>query len=148
MNIKEIQEMIKLMQENDIVEFQLERSGFKIALKRGRASGEAVISAPSIASTPMMIQSEEKVEPKEQKNLIEIVSPMVGTFYAAPSPESEPYLQAGQQVNVNDVVCIVEAMKVMNEIKAEVSGVVAEILAENGQPVEYGQPLFRLKPIL
>ena len=147
MNIKEIQEMIKLMQENDIVEFQLERSGFKIALKRGKALSETVIASPAIASAPIMIQTEEKTELKEQKNLVEIVSPMVGTFYAAPSPESEPYLQEGQQVNVGDVVCIVEAMKVMNEIKAEVSGQVMEILVENGQPVEYGQPLFRLKPI-
>jgi acetyl-CoA carboxylase biotin carboxyl carrier protein len=87
-----------------------------------------------------------KEEVKEPSNLKEVVSPMVGTFYASPSPESAAYAQVGKQVNVGDVVCIIEAMKVMNEIKSEIAGVISEILVENGQPVEYGQPLFRVKP--
>jgi acetyl-CoA carboxylase biotin carboxyl carrier protein len=143
MNIKEIQEMIKLMQENDIVEFQLERNGFKILLKRGKAHEEP---APIISQVSKQPISSEKEEIKEQSKFIEITSPMVGTFYASPSPESAPYLQVGQQVQVGDIVCIIEAMKVMNEIKSEVSGEILEILTENGQPVEYGQPLFKLKP--
>lgn len=144
MNIKEIQEMIKLMQENEISEFQLERSGFKIVLKRGKPIGEFVPAVQQISmAAPAQVVSA-PIEVKEQKKFSEIVSPMVGTFYASPSPESAPFVQVGQQINVGDVVCIVEAMKVMNEIKAETAGIVAEILVENGQPLEYGQPLFKL----
>ena len=143
MNIKEIQEMIKLMQENDIVEFQLERNGFKVLLKREKTHEEPAPIIPQVSKQPV---SSEKEEIKEQSKFIEITSPMVGTFYASPSPESAPYLQVGQQVQVGDIVCIIEAMKVMNEIKSEVSGEILEVLTENGQPVEYGQPLFKLKP--
>jgi acetyl-CoA carboxylase biotin carboxyl carrier protein len=143
MNIKEIQEMIKLMQENDIVEFQLERNGFKILLKRGKTHEEPTPIVSQVSKQPV---ASEKEEIKEQSKFIEITSPMVGTFYASPSPESAPYLQVGQQVQVGDIVCIIEAMKVMNEIKSEVSGEILEILTENGQPVEFGQPLFKLKP--
>jgi acetyl-CoA carboxylase biotin carboxyl carrier protein len=144
MNIKEIQEMIKLMQENDIVEFQLERNGFKVILKRDKSQGEA---APIVSHvSKQTLAPAEKEEMQEQVKSIEITSPMVGTFYSSPSPDSAPYLQLNQQVQVGDVVCIIEAMKVMNEIKSEAAGTVLEILVENGQPVEYGQPLFKLKP--
>ncbi|MBI1883626.1 MAG: acetyl-CoA carboxylase biotin carboxyl carrier protein [Chlamydiae bacterium] len=144
MNIKEIQEMIKLMQENDIVEFQLERNGFKIALKRGKAQVEATSSSAIIPShVSPAVEKEEKIE---EKRFLEITSPMVGTFYSAGSPESAPYVQPHQQIQKGDVVCIIEAMKVMNEIKAEISGTIAEILVENGQPVEFGQALFKIKP--
>ncbi|MBI1871357.1 MAG: acetyl-CoA carboxylase biotin carboxyl carrier protein [Chlamydiae bacterium] len=144
MNIKEIQEMIKLMQENDIVEFQLERNGFKIALKRGKAQGEV---QAGFVQVPVQTQTAlSKEEPKEHESFVEVTSPMVGTFYASPSPESAPYLQMNQTIQKGDVVCIIEAMKVMNEIKSEFSGVVLEVLVENGQPVEFGQPLFKLKP--
>jgi len=94
---------------------------------------------------------EEKPPPKEEKkkdedeNVVEVQSPMVGTFYRAPSPESPPYVQLGDHVNPDTVLCIVEAMKLMNEIKAEMSGTVVDILVENGQPVEYGQPMFKIK---
>lgn len=145
MNIKEIQEMIKLMQENEITEFQLERNGFKIALKRGKTAGEVALMNTQVAVPAPISAAPPAQEEKEQKKFLEIVSPMVGTFYAAASPESASYIQIGQQVNLGDVVCIVEAMKVMNEIKAEVTGVVSEVLVESGQPVEYGQPLFKLK---
>lgn len=143
MNIKEIQEMIRLMQENDIVEFQLERNGFKILLKRGKAAGEFVEVPTHNQPQVPHVQKETQIE---HQSFTEIVSPMVGTFYSSPSPDSAPYIQAGQGIKVGDVVCIIEAMKVMNEIKSEVTGSVLEILAENGQPVEYGQPLFKLKP--
>lgn len=144
MNIKEIQEMIKLMQENDIVEFQLERNGFKIILKRDKSQGEAAPIVSQVSKQSSALAGKEEIQ--EQIKFTEITSPMVGTFYAAPSSESAPYLQVGQQVQVGDIVCIIEAMKVMNEIKSEVAGTVLEILVENGQPVEYGQPLFKLKP--
>jgi acetyl-CoA carboxylase biotin carboxyl carrier protein len=149
MNIKEIQEMIKLMQENDITEFQLERNGLKIVLKRGKAQVEvvsAISHVPAVHASAASPAAPSKEEVKEPSNLKEVVSPMVGTFYASPSPESAAYAQVGKQVNVGDVVCIIEAMKVMNEIKSEIAGVISEILVENGQPVEYGQPLFRVKP--
>lgn len=150
MNLKEIQEMIKLMQESGITEFQLERNGFKILLKRGQGEGQVMGSAPSVSNAPMGPESylPQKEGPADgKKTLIEITSPMVGTFYASPSPDSAPYIQQGQEIHIGDVVCIVEAMKVMNEIKAEVAGIAVEILVENGQPIEFGQPLFRLKPM-
>lgn len=149
MNIKEIQEMIKLMQENDITEFQLERNGLKIVLKRGKAQVEVVSTIPHAPAVHAPMANEatpSKEDIKESSNLKEIVSPMVGTFYSSPSPESAVYAQIGKQVNVGDVVCIIEAMKVMNEIKSEIAGVISEILVESGQPIEYGQPLFRVKP--
>lgn len=139
MNIKEIKEIIELMKENNIDEFVMERDGLKIALKRGRG-GEilpTIETPPSVEKTPVAVPKETIPE-----NIAHIVSPMVGTFYAAPSPDSPPHVVAGDEVSENDVVCIIEAMKVMNEIKADVKGRVKEILVKNGEPVEFGQPLF------
>lgn len=143
MNIKEIKEIIELMKENNIEEFEMERDGLKIALKRGR-TGEF---QPSIVQEAQIRPSIERVTAPSQKeivaeNITNIISPMVGTFYMAPSPDSPPYVTVGDEVTENDVVCIIEAMKVMNEIKAEVKGRIKEILVKNGEPVEFSQPLF------
>jgi acetyl-CoA carboxylase biotin carboxyl carrier protein len=98
---------------------------------------------PEAAATPV---PEAPAAPKEDENLVEIKSPMVGTFYRAPSPESPPYVETGDRIAPDSVLCIVEAMKLMNEIQAEMRGTIVEILVENGQPVEYGQPMFKVKP--
>lgn len=154
MDIKEIRTLIDLMKKNGVAVFKMEREGFKITLKTAGAVGPAhyltnqpVFSVSEPAALPS-INSEAPAAPAVPAAAtggIEIKSPMVGTFYTAPSPESPAFLTVGQQVTPDTVVCIIEAMKVMNEVKAEVSGVVTEICAENGKPVQFGQALFRLK---
>ena len=139
------------MRKNDLSVFKLEREGFKITLKRGEepvittapanapvayAAPVAPVAAPAPAAAPAAASSEK---------LKEVTSPMVGTFYSAASPDAQPFGKVGQTINAESVVCIIEAMKVMNEIKAEVSGEIVEIVAENGKPVQYGQVLFRVR---
>jgi len=153
MNIKEIKEIIELMKENGIVEFELERDGLRISLKRGRVGKvvqEVVTTNEIPGAEKVILPTESKPKQEEIKrpeNVVEIVSPMVGTFYAAPAPDAAPYVIVGQEVKPEDVVCIIEAMKVMNEIKAEVHGRIKEILVKNGEPVEYGQPLFLVEKL-
>ena len=154
MELKDIKLIIDLMKKNDLSLFELEKEGFKIRLKKGspEPGGYAVSShtaytpvsqaAPAPASAPL--PTPETPAPAAAKGK-EITSPMVGTFYAAMSPDSPPYVKVGQSVTEDTVVCIIEAMKVMNEIKAEVSGTVTEVLGENGKPVQFGQPLFRVQ---
>ena len=148
MNQKEIRDMINLMNEHDLTELEVEREGFKIKLKKGSLDGVEIIpkapvafptepSAPAASSAPAAASN---------SNLNEIKSPMVGTFYRAPSPESPAFTDVGQIVEVGQVVCIVEAMKLMNEIKSEIRGKVVEIPVDNAQPVEFGQALFRIEP--
>jgi acetyl-CoA carboxylase biotin carboxyl carrier protein len=153
-DIKEIRTLIDLMKKNGVAVFKMERDGFKITLKTAGAVGptqyvtnQPVFSVSEPAALPA-ISTEAPASapaPAAAAGGIEIKSPMVGTFYSAPSPESPAFLTVGQQVTPDTVICIIEAMKVMNEVKAEVSGVVTEICAENGKPVQFGQTLFRLK---
>jgi acetyl-CoA carboxylase biotin carboxyl carrier protein len=155
LDLKEIKAIIDLMKKNDLAVFKLEKEGFKIELEAHRhhdaplvpvpqerqASGVAPTVEPQIAAQPVTPAT----VPEVKTTLKEIVSPMVGTFYRAPSPDSAPYIVEGQEVSEETVVCIIEAMKVMNEIKAEVKGEVVEVLVENGTAVQFGQPLFRVK---
>lgn len=146
MNVKEIKEMINLMNENDLTELELERDGLKIRLKKNSGQVEQFITA----SQPPQIRAEaEKAERTglERQRLLEIKSPMVGTFYRAPSPESASFVDIDSEIQPGEVICIIEAMKLMNEIKAEVKGRIKEILVENGHPVEFGQVLFRVEPV-
>lgn len=154
MELKEIRQLIDLMKKNDLSVFKMEKEGFKITLKtEAGAITQHVVAAPAYsaapASAPAPAASSASAPAAEEKasssNLREITSPMVGTFYTAPSPDSPPYVEVGQEVNPDTVVCIVEAMKVMNELKAEISGVIAEVVAENGKPVQFGEVLFRVK---
>jgi acetyl-CoA carboxylase biotin carboxyl carrier protein len=151
MNLKEIQEMIKLMNDNSLSEIEIENEGMKIRLKKG-ASGsiEQMITheaRPAAAAQAAREIAEAKIAAKEAAAASRIVikSPMVGTFYAAPAPDAQPFLQVGSEVVVGQVVCVIEAMKLMNEIKAEARGKVVEILVNNGDPVEFGQPLYLLE---
>ena len=155
MDIKDIKAIIDLMKKNSVTEFELEKQEFKIRLKRGSNGGPVLQSyeepqAVTYASTPAVISplpglpaSPAPAASSEQ----EIKSPMIGTFYRSPSPESGSYVEVGTEVNADTVVCIIEAMKVMNEIKAEAKGVITQVLVENAKPVEFGQPLFKIRPL-
>ena len=151
MDLKEIKELIALMRKNDLSVFKMEKEGFKITLKKGTdfqpvittTAPAAFPAAPAAAAT--VSAHDTPVEPKETSNLREITSPMVGTFYAGSSPDAPPFVTVGQEVTEDTVVCIMEAMKVMNEVKAECRGVIAEVTAESGKPVQYGQVLFKVR---
>jgi acetyl-CoA carboxylase biotin carboxyl carrier protein len=152
-DLKDIKAIVDLMKKNSITEFELEKQDFKIRLKRGNNGGAHLsgaeeglltISAPAIAGA---LSAPVTLPPPTASNDLEIKSPMVGTFYRAPSPESGNYVEIGSEVNADTVVCIIEAMKVMNEIKAEIKGVITQVLVENAKPVEFGQPLFKIRPI-
>lgn len=151
MDIKEIKALIDLMKKNGLTHFEMEKDGFRIALAKesGFAPEASCAAPPTAAPAPAAVAaaSPAAVAPAAPAAAggKEITSPMVGTFYLSASPEAAPFVSVGQDVTPDTVVCIIEAMKVMNEIKAEVAGTVAEIAAENGQPVQFGQALFRLK---
>ena len=150
MDLKEIKELIALMRKNDLSVFKMEKEGFKITLKKGTdfqpvitsTAPAAMVAAPAAVAAP---GPDAAAALKDAASLREIASPMVGTFYGSASPDSGPYVTVGQEVTEDTVVCIIEAMKVMNEIKAEVRGVIAEVVAENGKPVQFGQALFRVR---
>jgi acetyl-CoA carboxylase biotin carboxyl carrier protein len=150
--LKDIKAIIDLMRKNSISEFELEKQDFKIRLKRLPNGGGAVVSEEAHANAqvlPQMALAAAAPPPlpvPAVSSEIEIKSPMIGSFYRAPSPESAPYVEVGTEVNPDTVVCIIEAMKVMNEIKAEGKGVITQVLVENSKPVEFGQPLFKLRP--
>ncbi|OIO39901.1 MAG: acetyl-CoA carboxylase, biotin carboxyl carrier protein [Candidatus Omnitrophica bacterium CG1_02_49_10] len=144
MNLKQIQEMINLMNENGLTELEMEKDGLKIRLKKGSSRD----SSPDIYLSESKVSSggEAKAAEAPAQVLIEIKAPMVGTFYRSSSPEAGPFIEAGSTVNKGQVVCIIEAMKLMNEIKSEVTGKVKDILVDNGDPVEFGQILILLEP--
>ena len=155
MDLKDIKAIIDLMKKNSISEFELERQDFKIRLKRGAMGGpqnfeEGTGGYPvpgALPSTvvPMPVTPPASAGPTTGPEL-EIKAPMIGTFYRAPSPEAGNYVEIGTEVNPDTVVCIIEAMKVMNEIKAEAKGVITQLLVENAKPVEFGQPMFKIRP--
>jgi acetyl-CoA carboxylase biotin carboxyl carrier protein len=149
--LKDIEAIIDLMRKNDLSVFEMEKDGFKLKLQKG-ANGQPVLAAP-IAGVPAAaggaVSAAEAAASAEKSAktaaLKDIVSPMVGTFYRAASPDAPAFVDVGKTVDEDTVVGIIEAMKVMNEIKAEISGVIAEVLAENGKPVQFGQALFRVR---
>ncbi|OGX04285.1 MAG: acetyl-CoA carboxylase, biotin carboxyl carrier protein [Omnitrophica bacterium RIFCSPLOWO2_12_FULL_50_11] len=147
MTIKELKEMINLMQEHGLTELEVEKDGFKVRLKKG-PSGTTVPEEGQAISPVAQVQSlrvEEEANPAQEAGMVVVRSPMVGTFYAAPAPDAASYVSVGKEVNEGDVLCIIEAMKLMNEIKSEVQGRVVEILVQSGQPIEFDQPLFKIQ---
>jgi len=145
MDIDQIRELVRLMVDNDLDELDITEGESKVRLRRN-ASAE-VVAAPAGAAPAAAPASAPVEAPPAEEQLIEIKSPMVGTYYAASSPEAGPFVTAGSSVSEDTVVCIIEAMKVMNELKAECSGEVVEVCVRNTEPVEYGQVLFRVKPL-
>jgi acetyl-CoA carboxylase biotin carboxyl carrier protein len=152
-DLKDIKAIIDLMKKNSVTEFELEKQDFKIRLKRG-SNGSGAVAAyddPPALTGAQLLPAMPAVATVPQiaapvSNELEIKSPMIGTFYRAPSPESAAYIEVGSEVNPETVVCIIEAMKVMNEIKAEAKGVITQVMVENAKPVEFGQPLFKVRP--
>ena len=149
-DIKEIKSVIDLMKKHDLSVFEIEKEGFRLKLQRGPTVPQAAIVAPAVATPPAKAgaagtEAPPAAKPIETVPMKEIVSPMVGTFYRAASPDAPPFVEVGKPVTEDTVVCIIEAMKVMNEIKAETNGVVAEVVAENGKPVQFGQVLFKVR---
>ncbi len=163
MDIKNIKKIIDLMKANELSEFEMEEEGFRIAIKQRNGEPQVVLSQAGatpvvLASTPASAgsaaapapasaaESAAPAEPAVEEKFAEIKSPIVGTFYRAASPDAESYVTVGQEVEPETVVCIIEAMKVMNEIKAQVKGVIRKILVDNATPVQFGQALFQVDP--
>ena len=151
MNIKEIKEMVNLMNENGLIELEIEKDGMRIRLKKESPYDQKEPSAAQKISMPEISVTQEplapQAQPQQNSKAVEIKSPMVGTFYRTPSPESQPFVEVGQMVDVGQVLCIIEAMKLMNEIKSEMKGKIVEVLVENGNPIEFGQPLLLIEPV-
>ncbi len=152
-DLKTLKQLIRLMVENDLTELDLEGEGEKIKLKRGSGSPQVQLVAPAAGSLPAAAApvpatpaTPAPAASDADAGLVPIPSPMVGTFYAAPSPDAKPFVSVGDKVGPDTVVCLVEAMKVFNEIKAEVSGTIEKVLVQSGQSVEFGQPLFMVRP--
>jgi acetyl-CoA carboxylase biotin carboxyl carrier protein len=150
-NIKEIKEMINLMNENGLLELEIEKDGMRIRLKktlsdRDGLSGPIAVEKEMASGDPQQKQPLDTTERTPAKT-VEIRAPMVGTFYRTPSPESPPYVEVDQIIEVGQVICIIEAMKLMNEIKSEIKGKILEILVDNAEPVEFGQPMFLIEPM-
>ena len=142
MKIDEIKAIAEIVSANDLTELKLESEGFTLEIKRGAVQLPAVAPVSMVAAAPAVQAAPAAPAAESAANRITIDSPLVGTLYRAPSPEAAPFVKVGDKVTPDTVVCIVEAMKVMNEIKAEKSGVIKDILVENGSAVEFGQPLF------
>ncbi len=153
-DVQKIKELIKIMKENDLVKIDIRHGEDYVSLQRAQPQqpgimGPVIASMPGVGTPLVVPQSPAGVHagaPGKKEDLLEIKSPIVGTLYAAPTPDSDPFVDIGSHVEPQTVVCIIEAMKVMNEIKAEVSGTIVEKTAANGQAVEYGQVLFRVRP--
>jgi acetyl-CoA carboxylase biotin carboxyl carrier protein len=168
LDLKQIKLLIDLMKRSDLIEFEVEEEGFKIKIKRASGSLPSVNSGqassppflvgsaapipsivpthtvPPVAASPTT-NTEQSKSTSEESNFVYVKSPMVGTFYKSASPESPAFASLGDKVEEKSIVCIIEAMKIMNEIQAETKGTIVELLVENGQPVEYGQRLFKVK---
>ncbi len=161
MDLKQIKQIVDMMKKFGLNEFEIEEEGFKLRLKRGQGEISTVLSPaphavqpagsapnppPAASAEAPAAPSVQEEEKKEETDAVYIKSPMVGTFYCAHSPDSAPFVEVGTEVEEDTVLCIIEAMKVMNEIQAEMKGSILEVLVDNGVSVEYGQPIFRIKP--
>ena len=156
MNQKELRELIEFLKEQDIAEFELERGDVKVRIKRGVPAAAPPIAVhgavpqPVAAGVPLQSSNEVPSAAKPsvpiEEGLHVVKSPIVGTFYESPSPGSPPFVKPGDKVEAGQVLCIIEAMKLMNEIEADIGGEMVKRLVNNGQPVEYGQPLFSIRP--
>jgi len=150
LNLEPIKELIELISQSDIDEFELETEGLKVAMRKNSAVARPVVAVQPVEQLPAPAPAQPAAESRRDTRddrFVQITAPMVGTFYRAPAPDAEPYVKVGDVVEAGQTLCIIEAMKIMNEIESEVRGRVAEILVENAEPVEYGQALFVLEKL-
>ncbi len=143
MEHEDLKELIGLLKDTDITELQIEKDGVKIKIRREKYFGHIEVPHQIVEKKAV---KEEAVVPIIEDNLLTVASPIVGTFYRAPAPDAAPFVEAGTRVKKGQVLCVIEAMKLMNEIECEIDGVISRILVENGHPVEYGEPLFLIDP--
>ena len=144
MELEDLKELIELLKETDITELLIEKDGSKVKIKREKILapiGMPVQKAP-VYEEKIVAETEDEIQ-----RLVTVTSPIVGTFYRAPSPDAQPFVEVGQRVDKGTVLCIVEAMKLMNEIESDSDGIIVKVLVENSQPVEYGEPLFLIEPL-
>jgi acetyl-CoA carboxylase biotin carboxyl carrier protein len=149
MNLKEIRALLELFREYGLTEVEVERSGERVRVRREPPPAAPAVAASPTASPAPASQASPVAEPTRddrRQHLVTVEAPMVGTFYRSPSPEADPYVREGDVIKEGQVLCIIEAMKLMNEIESKVTGRVIRVLVENAQPVEYGQPLFLIEP--
>lgn len=151
MDLNLIKKLIRVVEKSEITEFTFSEGDFKVKISKNSSNVQSFISAPPQAAPQPAQATESKTaetkssEPAASQNLHEVKSPIVGTFYRAPAPDADPYIQVGDTISAGNVLCIVEAMKLMNEIESDVSGKIVKILVENATPVEYNQPLFLIE---
>lgn len=145
MELEDLKQLIELLKETDITEIQVEKEGTKVKIKREKFFQSLEIATQKESSFQESVIKKE-IEDETQR-LITVTSPIVGTFYRSPSPEAPIFVETGLRVKKGQVLCIIEAMKLMNEIESEVDGILLKALVENGQPVEYGEPLFLIEPV-
>ncbi|MBA4374026.1 MAG: acetyl-CoA carboxylase biotin carboxyl carrier protein [Thermodesulfovibrio sp.] len=148
MELEDLKSLIELLKETDITELQVEKEGTKVRIKREKLFGSIEIPThrPSVSDSVQAAAIKDLVD-EETQRLITVTSPIVGTFYKSASPEAPAFVETGTRVKKGQVLCIIEAMKLMNEIESDADGVVVKALIENGQPVEYGEPLFLIDPV-
>lgn len=154
MDLNLIKKLVKLVDSSDITDLEVEENGLRVKIAKKIRGGQVVAQPQILSPTIPLVQQISELKSSEQavlkeetkENLHEIRSPIVGTFYRAPAPDADPYIQVGDNISVGTVLCIVEAMKLMNEIESDVNGKILKILVENGKPVEYNQPLFLIQP--
>lgn len=151
MELDELKSIIEMLKESDITDLQVETEGYKVRLKREKIVTSfdiprPVHHAPSVEAAASRPTPQNLAEEQDTQGLVTVTAPLVGTFYRAGSPEVDSFVEVGDRVSKGQVICIVEAMKLMNEIESEVNGVIVKCLVENGQPVEYGEPLFLVEP--
>lgn len=145
MELEDLKELMGLLKDTDVTELQIEKDGVKVKIKREKFFGHLEIQ-PSVHEKKE-IRKEEVISVETEGRLLTITSPIVGTFYRSPSPDAAPFVDAGSKIKKGQIICVIEAMKLMNEIESEVDGIVARVLVEDGHPVEYGEPLFLVNPI-
>jgi len=144
-DVKRIRRLVKLMEDHNLGEVDLQQGEQSIRIRRGAEGGVPIVAAAPVAAAPVAPAAESSPAAADDANVKLIKSPMVGTFYAASSPEAAPYVKVGDPIGPDSTVCVIEAMKVFNEIPAETSGKIVAVLVENGDPVEFGQPLFKVE---
>lgn len=145
MDLKELKKLIEFLKGTDVTDLQIEKEGSKVRIRREKFM--TTIEFPRAAAAPEAAEQPDEGLKDDTQRLVTVTSPLVGTFYRTPSPDAESFVELGDRVSKGQVICIVEAMKLMNEIECEVDGIIVKVLVENAQPVEYGEPLFLVEPV-